>query len=621
MPANARIEQGQALLSGNDPQRAAECFRDAIRLGGDAVAAHFGLGVALMSLGHGPAAAESFERVLALAPGHAGAHFNLGQLARNSGDAAQAIAHYRRALAHQPGHVPSLVNLGLTLLRDSRREEALPLLEEALAIDPKLPAIRGRVGMALCDLGQYSAALPYLAAAATENGDDVHLVNACALVLNRTGETGEAIDVLKQLLTRVPGASFAHSNLLTLLHFAQDCTPEDIHAEHLRWAQMHVGDIVPRELRIEDPDPERSLRVGLVTPHVTFGPVPSVLLSLIEHHDRRRLEFVMYANSRGADEVTARLRAATAGWRRIDALDDDAFAAAVHADRIDILIDLAGHTGGNRLLALARRLAPIQVTWLDYFDTTAVPAIDYLLTDPVHTPADSRQRFTERIVRLPVTRLCFAAPSDAPDVAPAPALRNGHVTFGSFNRYSKTGPAVVALWARLLAAIPDARLVLKAREFADRDIGAHALARFAAHGVERDRIEIRGPSPHAALLAEYADIDIALDTFPHNGGATTMDALWMGVPVLTLSDQTLIGRQSAAMLHAAGLPEFVVTTEDGFIDLAMRCAVDVEGLAERRNGMRQRVAASALCDGPRFARDFEIALRAIWRERCAAPAA
>ncbi|HEV2041215.1 MAG TPA: tetratricopeptide repeat protein [Casimicrobiaceae bacterium] len=621
MSANALIEQGQALLASNDPQRAAECFRAALRLSDDAVGAHFGLGVALTSVGQSQAAVEAFERVLTLAPAHAGVHFNLGQLARRRGDADAAIAHYRNSLVRQPGHVPSLVNLGLLLLRESRHEEALPLLEAALAIDPKLPTIRGRVGIVLCELEQYSDSIPYLEAAVAENGDDVRLVNAYSLVLNTTGENGKAIAALKRLLTRVPGASWVHSNLLMLLHFAHEFTPDEIYAEHLRWAQMYTSHIVPCEAEIDDPDPQRSLRVGLVTPHVVAGPVPSVLLSLLEHHDRRRLEFIMYVNSSAADAVTDRLRAATAGWRRIDTQDDDAFAAAIRADRFDILIDLAGHSAGNRLLAFARRLAPIQVTWLDYFDTTGVPAIDYLLTDPVHTPADSHQRFTERILRLPVTRLCFVPPGGAPEVAPAPALRQGHLTFGSFNRYAKTELPVVALWARLLDAIPRAQLVLKAKEFVDRGIRARALARFAAHGVRGDRIELRGPSPPATLLTEYADIDIALDTFPHNGGATTMDALWMGVPVLTLSGKTMRGRQSAAMLHAAGLPEFVATTADEFIVLATRWNADSAGLAVLRNGMRPRVAASALCDGLRFARDFEIALRGIWRAHCAARAA
>jgi protein O-GlcNAc transferase len=319
-------------------------------------------------------------------------------------------------------------------------------------------------------------------------------------------------------------------------------------------------------------------------------------------------------------QLRPRLQAATTRWHRIDKEDDDAFAAAVRADRIDILIGLAGHSGHNRLLAFARRLAPIQVTWLDYFDTTGVPAIDYLITDPLHTPADSQQRFTERILRLPVTRLCFVAPASAPPVAPAPVLRRGHLTFGSFNRYAKTNLRVVALWARLLDAIPGAQLLLKANEFVDRGIRARALACFAAHGIHGDRITLRDPSPPAALLAEYADIDIALDTFPHNGGATTMDALWMGVPVLTLTGNTLISRQSAAMLHAAGLPEFVATTADELIALASRWNADRERLAELRKEIRPRVAASALCDGTRFARDFEVALRGIWRERCAARA-
>jgi predicted O-linked N-acetylglucosamine transferase (SPINDLY family) len=501
------------------------------------------------------------------------------------------------------------------LFRERQFDDAAHLLSEALSIEPALRGVHVCVGLALSRLGQLSRAIPHLKAAFAEDDADIELANGYAVVLAAAGELEGALSVLRQVLGRRPDSAAVHSNLLLLMHYSAECTPEDLYAEHLRWAATHAA-VTRRKLSATGSiDPGRILRIGLVTPHVVAGPVPAVLLPLLEHSDRRRLEFVMYANSARKDFITARLRAATTAWRRIDGVADDTFAATVRTDRIDIMFDLAGHSGGNRLLAFARRLAPIQVTWLDYFDTTGLDAIDYLLGDPVHTPEASRQRFVERIVRMPVTRLCFLPPTDAPPVAPAPALRRGYLTFGSFNRWAKTTSPVIAFWARLLEAIPDAHLVVKAREFPDMRTAANA--RLTAHGIRDNRFELRGPSPYLAMLDEYADIDLALDTFPHNGGATTMDALWMGVPVLAHAGDTMIARQSIAMLMACGLDAFTAHSPDGLLAVAHRWDSDRAALAVMRAGMRARVQASPLCDGPRFARDFEAAMRDVWRAWCA----
>lgn len=614
--ATALLEQGFALLEAGDSSRASEIFRAALSAAPELVSARAGLGAALQQQGQPDAAAEAFTQVLALEPEHWSAHFNLGQLARNRGDPETAERHYRAALSTRPRHVPSLANLGLLLLRLAHSTDAIALLERALAIDPALPEVRRRLGLALYGAGELSRSLPYLEQAVAESGDDAYLDNAYALVLLAMGRPDAAIAALRRTLLRTPGSKELHSNLLMLLHFSASYSADALFAEHVRWAQQHVGQLPLAAPTTDASDPERTLRVGLVTPHVVTGPVPNVLLPLLEHSDPRRQSFVFYANGSREDATTARLRAAVAEWRRIETVDDDAFAAQVHADRIDIMVDLAGHSGGNRLLALARRLAPRQLTWLDYFDTTGVPAIDYILTDAVSAPEDMQRHFTERPLALP-TRLCFLPPQDAPDVAPAPVLRNGYLTFGSFNRWAKTSEPVLALWARLLTAIPDARLLLKARGFEDTGIRKDAIARFGAKGIAAQRLELRPPSAYAEMLRQYADVDLALDTFPHNGGATTLDALWMGVPVVTLLGRTMIGRQTAAMLDACVLPDLVADTEDALIAIGRRWHADIEGLSALRAELRARVAVSPLTDGPRFARTFETALRHIWREYCA----
>lgn len=273
-------------------------------------------------------------------------------------------------------------------------------------------------------------------------------------------------------------------------------------------------------------------------------------------------------------------------------------------DEIDILIDLAGHAPENRLTALAAKPAPVQVSMLDYFDTTGVPAIDYLVTDRVSTPPESPQRFTERCLVLDQPRLVYEAPSYAPPVTVRPATA-GELVFGSFNRHEKTSTAVLEAWTALLRAVPDARLLLKNRAFAEAELRDSFLARFTERGIAPERIEFRPASPHGEMLAEYGDMDIALDTFPYNGGLTTCEALWMGTPVLTLEGSRIISRQSSAMLQSVGLHDFVARTQDEFVSKGVYWSAHREALVALREGLRARVAAAPLTDGAAYARALE----------------
>jgi protein O-GlcNAc transferase len=267
------------------------------------------------------------------------------------------------------------------------------------------------------------------------------------------------------------------------------------------------------------------------------------------------------------------------------------------------------------LLSIARKPAPLIVTWLDYFDTTGLDAVDYLIGDPISTPPDGTQLFTERVVNLTPCRFCYEPPAIAPDVAPPPVLRNGYLTFGCFNRLSKLAGPVIALWANLLQALPSARLLLKNAAFIDPGTRAHFVELFKQHGVAPERLELRQHSPHAQMFAEYADVDIALDPFPYNGGVTTCEALWMGVPVLALLGNAMISRQSASLLNAVGLNEWVAADDTGLVRLAVGWAAQPQALAQLRAGMRARLQASALFDSQSFARKFGDALMTMWMEK------
>jgi predicted O-linked N-acetylglucosamine transferase (SPINDLY family) len=329
------------------------------------------------------------------------------------------------------------------------------------------------------------------------------------------------------------------------------------------------------------------------------------------------LELFAYATRACEDETSKRLRASCKAWHSALGLSDSALALRIREDGIDILIDLSGHTAGNRLPVFAWKPAPIQVSWLGYFATTGVAAIDYFIADPWTLPPDQEAFFTEKVWRLPETRLCFTPPSARVDVNVLPALSNGYVTFGCFNNLSKMNDAVVQLWARVLNAVPASRLFLKYQQLAEASIRQSTRERFAVHGIAADRLIFEDYVPRVNYLAAYHRVDIGLDPFPFPGGTTTVEALWMGIPVLTLSGERFLARQGVGLLMNAGLPEWIASDHDDYVARAVAHASDLQGLAALRARLRQQVLASPIFDAPRFAKHFEAALREMWLTWCA----
>jgi predicted O-linked N-acetylglucosamine transferase (SPINDLY family) len=329
---------------------------------------------------------------------------------------------------------------------------------------------------------------------------------------------------------------------------------------------------------------------------------------VLEHYDRERFEVHCYATNGAVDEVSERLRARVDGWVQAERLTDEELAARVRADGIDILVDLAGHTSGNRLLAFARRAAPVQVTWLGYPTTTGLSAMDYRITDWEVDPAGYEAFNAERPLRLPGSYFCYRPYERAPQVAPLPALRSGTVTFGSFNNFAKVSPAVLALWAQVLQAVPGSRLLLKARSLADAQVRQALLERLGAQGIEGERIDLRGwEAEVGGQLALYGEVDIGLDTWPYNGATTTCEALWMGVPVVSLSGATHASRMGRSILKAAGLAHCVADTPEAYVRAAVALAGDLDALARLRAGLRERLRASPLTDEIAFTRNLEAA--------------
>jgi predicted O-linked N-acetylglucosamine transferase (SPINDLY family) len=423
-----------------------------------------------------------------------------------------------------------------------------------------------------------------------------------------------AIAAYRDILAVKPDHLVAHSNLLFNMTYDGETSSDVYLAEARRFDAKLARQSLPPKAPEAPVGRDRPLRIGFVSGDLRGHPVGYFVEGLVQHLDRSRFELYAYATLPTNDELTARLQARFAGWRLIKGEAAEAAARAIREQGIDVLIDLSGHTGNNRLDVFPWRPAPLQLSWLGYFASTGVSGIDYVIADPVCVPSGNERQFSEGIWRLPHTRLCFTPPTDAPPVAALPALASGFPTFGCFQRLPKINEDVLALWGRIFRSMPKARLLLQSPQFARQRFVDETLDRLAQVGMAPERVTVLKPAHRATYLATYAQVDVVLDTFPYTGGTTTCEALWMGVPTLTLAGDTMLSRQGAAMLCAAGLPDWVAADPDDYVQKAQRLTADSARLAELRAGLREQVRRSPLFDTERFARDFEEALLELWQQ-------
>ena len=441
---------------------------------------------------------------------------------------------------------------------------------------------------------------------------DAH--NNLGLALMRQGRLAEAEAALRQALALRPDFALPHSNILFCLNYRPELSAEAIFAEYQQWDRQHAQPLMPAEPSFDlDRTPGRRLRVGYVSPDFRQHAVALFAEPLLAAHDRSSLELYCYAEVPAPDAVTDRFRALADHWRSTVGLSDIDVAELIRRDHIDILVDLAGHTAGNRLLVFARKPAPVQVTYLlGHGYSSGLSAMDAFLADAALVPAGSDAVFSESLIRLSRIPLAYAPPADMPDVAALPALANGYITFGYFGRTVRLNDAVVAAWSRILHAVPNSRLLLNSSPFGETAGREQMAARFASQGIESTRLEMVYTSPQPRTWAAYGQIDIALDPFPHNAGTTTIEALWQGVPVVSLAGRPTVGRFGAAILHAVGLDDWVTADVDSYIARAVAAAADPVALAQLRATLRSRFAASPLCDAVGLAREVESAFRDLW---------
>ncbi|MGE5505698.1 MAG: tetratricopeptide repeat protein [Actinomycetota bacterium] len=574
-----RLNLGVMLLDCARPAEAAEQFAAVRSLDPTVVQAPFGLGLAASAARRPAEAVGHFREATVLAPAYAEAHYNLGCALKEAGDTAAAEAALGRAIALKPDYAEAYSNLANLLDGRAKPSEAETLVRKALAIREAFPEGWNTLGN----------------------------------TLEAQSRLAEAEEAYRRAVTLRPDYQEAWSNLLFSLNYQDGKNPVEVAAAHRQWGATLPASPAPFPNRR---DPGRRLRVGYVSPDFRTHSVAYFIAPVIEAHDRSVVEVFAYSCRAGGDATTRRLQAAADHWRDISALDDQQAARLVGDDAIDVLVDLAGHTAGNRLPMFARRPAPVQASWIGYPNTTGLAAVDWRMVDAVTDPPGPADTLAaERLLRLPGCFLCYQPPIPSPE----PELRppGGPVTFGSFNKLAKVTPATVAAWSAILARVPGSRMFVKSKQLDEPATRDRLAAAFAAHGISPERLDLRGwITDRDGHLGAYGLVDIGLDTFPYNGTTTTCEAMWMGVPVVTWAGGCHAARVGASLLKAVGMDELVAGDVDGYVDAAVALAGDPVRRAALRAGLRGRLAASALCDAATFTRGLEASLREMWRDWC-----
>jgi protein O-GlcNAc transferase len=603
-------------------------------------------GLAALASADPVAAGRAYRQALALAPSYLAALGNLANLDAGAGAYGPACLGYRRALAQVRGHAGLLLMLGTAMLKSGREADGETALRQALEIDPAYPKAHVNLGLHALQTRRMPEAERHLRLALKgDPASDLALAGLSRLLSERPSFR-EARRTARQAAVLAPSSSSAQGALMQVgvmsgdssaatraarraaalaadplastalafcLHYDPDADSAEIGTLYRRWAAAQAKPD-PRPFA-NAPEPGRRLRIGYLSADLYDHPVGRNVVGLFEAHDPAGVEIHVYAEHRGEDAITRRLKAAAHVWRSTAGLSDHDAAELIRRDGIDVLIVLAGHTLLNRIAVAALKPAPVQISMHD-FSTTGLAQVDAFLSDPILSPPDGDERFSEEVVRLP----CFYLHTPI-DEAPIRPRSKGPLLLGSCNNPAKLNDRVIALWSRVLQALPQARLALKYRDsFSDRDLVADFQSRFARHGIAPSRLLFDGRKlDRRAHLGFVGGFDIALDPFPFNGCTTTYEALWMGVPVITLAGRGFVGRASAAMLHQIGLDDLATTSEDGYVDAVSRLAADAPRRDRLRGDLRGLLARSPLLDAPAHARAVETACRALWRSWCANP--
>lgn len=561
------------------------------------------------------AAERLYRQILALAPDYADAHYLLGVIARQQGDLDAAMQHVRQALRVRNDEAAFHQTLAECYHARQMWPEAIASYESALRLHPDSAQTWNELGFCQGEAGQLEEGARSFERALALAPDHGPALNNLGNARRDLGQVEEAVELLRRARDAFPDQPDVASNYLFTLNLSTRHSRDEVFRAHLEYdARFGSGRHGVPACPGADPDPERKLRIGYFSPDLRSHPVNAFISPVLARHDREHFEASCYYLYPWEDETSARLKSLADRWVHCAGDDDATLAERIRQDRIDILVDLAGHTGWNRLGALALKPAPVIATWLGYLNTTGLRAVDYRITDAFSDPPGAEAYHTEKLVRLPEGHSCFEQFDLAIDVNPLPALARGAVRFGSFNKASKLTDVVLAQWARVLRATPGSTLLIVG---VGGPMAQHVVSTLAGHGVAADRVECRGRMALPEMLRAHHEVDLALDTHPYAGTTTTFNSLWMGVPSVTLAGAAPVSRSCGSVLTVLGLADFVAATPDEYVDIAARRAADIAGLARLRGELRQRLRQSPLMDAARFTRTLEEAYRQMWEAWCA----
>lgn len=609
---------GRALLQNDSPAEAVTALQKAIEIRNDFWPYHYQLGLALRADHRLDEAEIAFRDTLKLNPNSHQASSELGCCLTKRGKLPEAEKWCRYALKISPFYHFALNNLGLIFLEQGKFEFALETFREAVASEVTFDAARTNMGLTLMLLGRPLEALNILEKITTVDKDSVTALGNIGDCLVACGKVDEAIQVVRKALALDPGNDAVHSGLLLMMNYSSNVSSADLFNESRRWDSSFGKQT--QSLSIPDmlPSTGKRLHIGYVSPDFREHAVSFFCMSLLKSHDRSRFGVTCYSNVSHPDEVTERIKKLADNWRDVYGMPDAELAELIKKDEIDILVDLAGHTAGNRLKMFTLKPAPIQITWLGYPGTTGLSAIDYRLTDAVADPQGEADAFhVENLVRLPHGFLCYTPPAGAPDVESSPCETNGFVTFGSFNRLEKISPQTASVWGEILRRVPHSRLIVKQKIFKEHESREMFLSFLQNSGIPPERVmTLPFTTSLTDHLGMYGSVDISLDTYPYNGTTTTCESMWMGVPVVTLLGTRHASRVGASILSMLGMAELIADSETGYVESAVLLANDRERLQSLRCSLRSRMAASPLTDSTNFSRQVEDAYLRMWQKWC-----
>jgi protein O-GlcNAc transferase len=629
--AEAHNNLGIALKAAGQLQEAAEAYRRALQIKPDYAQAHNNLGNVLDALGQHEQAIDEFRIAMQLNPNYPEAHYNLGLAFKQINLIQQAMDEFRLAVKLKPDYIEAHNNLGNLLALQDQIQEAITEYRLALKLKPDFAQAHFNLGNLLGQQHQIEESINEYRVAIEYKPDLAEAHNNLGNAYKDQGLIDQALAAYRAALKISPHQNQVLSNLIHTMHYHSECSAGAIKTELVEWNRRHAephkkfiqqhpkAKTSPTGGDSDRGDPERRLKIGYVSPDFRNHSVAFFLQGLFAAHDPAEVEIFCYADLIKSDDTTNRLRSLAHHWRDITNYKDPQVADLVRLDRIDILVDLAGHTANNRLLLFACKPSPLQLAYLGYPDTTGLEAIDYRFTDAYADPAGEDESFySEALIRLPNTFLCYQPPDAAPPVGSLPAAnRSGVVTFGCLNALPKINAKLVELWAQILKRRPESRMLIKNSSLADPGAQSHLLQLFAACGIMSGRLELRGWSVTSAEhLQFHHQLDVVLDTFPYNGTTTTCEALWMGVPVVSLAGQTHMSRVGRSLLSNVGLPELIARTPEEYVDIAVKITGDLPRLTEFRRTLRQRMKDSPLMDAKRFTKNIEAAYREMFRKWC-----